>query len=166
MRERIVYLKARISGLKRIDEDRDYALLLSVELRMLLNRQRQIDAVLSMSGGTPLGLELRHKDGRLVAILPEPDGSSKARLVRYGPDGFYGHEVFVDPMKALDEAVCQGFAHDARGSLDAFVLTSVWQRGMRYSALLQRYSQGLMSFEEFCRRSREEAESENLTAVV
>ena len=103
MRERIEYLKRRISELKRLNEDRGYALLLAIELRMLLNRQRQLDAVLSMSGGTPLGLELRHKDGRLISILPEPDGSSKARLVRYGPDGFYGHEVFNDPMKALDE---------------------------------------------------------------
>ena len=166
MRERIEYLRCRISELKRLDEDRGYALLLAIELRMLLNRQRQIDAVLSMSGGTPLGLELRHTDGRLIAILPEPDGSSKARLVRYGPDGFYGHEVFNDPMKALDEAVCQGFVQDARGALDAFVLTPVWQRGMRYSAMLQRYNEGRMSFEEFCRRSREEAESDNLTAVA
>lgn len=132
MRERIEYLRCRISELKRLDEDRRYALLLAIELRM----------------------------------LPEPDGSSKARLVRYGPDGFYGHEVFNDPMKALDEAVSQGFVEDARGTLDAFILTPVWQRGMRYSAMLQRYNEGRMSFEEFCRRSREEAESDNLTAVA
>ena len=166
MQERIEYLKARISELKRIDEDRGYALLLALELRMLLNRQRQLDAVLSRSDGNPLGLELRHRDGRYMAVLPEPDGSAKARLVRYGPDGFFGHEVFEEPMKALDDALYQGFTEYANGTLDAFILTPAWQRGMRYSALLQQYNSGSITFETFCRMSKEDAEIDNLTAVV
>lgn len=160
MRERIEYLRQRISGLKRLDEDRGYALLLAIELRTLVNLKRHFDAVLSSADGNPLGMELRHSDGRYVAILPEPDGSSKARVVRFGPDGFYGHEVFEGPMQALEDAVYYGFTQCANGTLDAFALTPVWRRGMRYSALLQRYNTGRISFEEFCRRSREDAEEE------
>lgn len=166
MRERIDYLGARISELKRIDEDRGYALLLAIELRMLLNRKRQLDAVLSLSDGNPLGLELRHRDGRYMAVLPEPDGSAKARLVRYGPDGFFGHEVFDDPMKALDDALHQGFTEYANGTLDAFILTPAWQRGMRYSALLQQYNNGRITFEAFCRMSKEDVESKELATVA
>jgi len=163
MKERIEYLKTRVQELKRLEEDRGYALLLAIELRMLLNRRRLLDAVLSKANGNPLGLELRHRDGRYVAVLPEPDGSSKARLVRYGPDGLFGHEVFDDPMKALDDALCQGFSEYANGTLDTFIATPAWKRGMHFSALLQRYNEGRMTFEEFCRRTREDATSEVLT---
>lgn len=151
MNARIDYLEKRIAELKE-SNDRTYALLLAIELRAQRQEQRITHRLLAE--GEPLGLELKNAHGHFVAIVPEPGDTLEARLVRFGEDGLFGHEVYPSAMRALSEALTQGYCERADGTLDALARTERWRRGIRYTALMQEWNAGGMNFEEFSRATQ------------
>ena len=152
MEARITYLKQHISELKQDERERGFVVLLAIELRSLLNQQRILRKILADTGDL-MGIELKKEGSDLcVALLPEPDGSDRVRLVKYGKSGFFGHDVFTSAVEALSDALSQGYRERADGTLDRYSTTAMWKKGMAYVELLMAFNAGRINFQEFNHR--------------
>lgn len=122
------------------------ALLLQVA-RQKKRAQALVAQLLAVNAGRAEGIELaKHSDseggdGSYVAILPEPDGSGKGRVVSFRADGFYGHQVYESPVAALEEAVRDGFRYPVH-VLDQLALQPRFQKGQRFVELAQAFNTG------------------------
>ena len=98
------------------------------------------------------GLELRKKEGDYVAILPEPDGSEKARLLFYGERGLIYHETYETGFAARDEAITRGYVEEVVGQMDRLSYTEQWKEGMASLEAISQLNAGQIDWTEFQRR--------------
>ncbi|MGQ5489688.1 hypothetical protein [Methylobacillus sp.] len=127
--------------------DRGVAALLLQAARRRAQNRSLVERLMRDRGGAE-GMELSNvpegatqKEPAYVAILPEPDGSGKSRLVSFRQNGFHGHQVFATPEAALEEAVRDGYRWPVQ-VLDQLALQPLFQKGQRFVELVYAYNIG------------------------
>lgn len=126
--------------------DRGVAALLLQAARRRAQNRGLVERLMRDKGGAE-GLELSNvpeggtKEPAFVAILPEPDGSGKSRLVSFRENGFHGHQVFKTAEAALEEAVRDGYRWPVQ-VLDQLALQPLFLKGQRFVELVYAYNTG------------------------
>jgi len=127
--------------------DRGLAALLLQTARRREQNQKLVERLMSENGGYAEGIELSNvpegeaKKPSYVAILLEPDGSGKGRVVSFRDDGFHGHQVYPNTEAALAEAVRDGYRWPVQ-VLDQLALLPLFQKGQKFVELIYAYNTG------------------------
>ena len=114
----------------------------------LQEREMRLFFLMEKTNHDPRGLELTNGKSQYVAILEEPGQPDSVRLLRYDTRGFSGHSVYADPSLALEEALRDGYRHEAPGALENLSNTPAWKHG---TAMLENFHQlndGRLTIEE------------------
>ena len=94
--------------------------------------------LISENGGDAIGLELSNSQDQLAVVLPEPSAKGGIRLSFYGTNGPTSHTVHASGFDAVCEAIQQRYGLPTPGRLDALTELPSWERGVRFTALLQK----------------------------
>lgn len=127
--------------LSRLDVEPDsFEALCAVQDYLTECRARLASLLLEQNGGEYVGMELtNHRDKNdVAAIFLEPSKRGRYRLSLYGVHGPSSHSVFDSPEKALSEAIQYGYWNRSPGSLDALTELESWDRGVKFTSLLQK----------------------------
>lgn len=126
------------------DGDRGLAALLMQSARRRQQNQKLKARLLAANGDCAIGIELANRvdDAQLfVAILEEPDGSGKGRVVNFQSNGLHGHQVYASPEAALEEAIKDGYRWQVT-VLDAFSGRREFHKGQRLVDLIYGFNTG------------------------
>lgn len=114
----------------------------------LRNIEWQTFFLLEKTNHDPRGLELTNGKSQYVAILEEPGQPDSVRLLRYDTRGFSGHSVYADPSLALEEALRDGYRHEAPGALENLSNTPAWKHGTAMLEIFHQLNDGRLTIEE------------------
>lgn len=152
-KEELARMRSRFDEVQEDPKLRDR---LAEDLAKLIERldllQGLYEAHMDIGSGSALGLELAWRTDTgitYLAILPEPDGSGRARLVPFDKSRMYGHQTFATPKEALAEALRRGYFETACGMMDRFAATPAWRKSIAEAQLITRYSNSEIGSGEF-----------------
>ena len=103
------------------------------------------DEAVQWNSGSPIGIELGRTLGDRMsycAILEEPDGSGRGRIVYFDESALYQHEIYSSPDEAMQQALLEGYIEWSCGTMDRLAATPAWRACIAQSDLIRRYSSG------------------------
>lgn len=134
--------------------DRHIAALLLLNARRKERNRNLVAQLMAKNGGCADGIELSNvpegdsREPSYVAIVPEPDGSGRGRVVNFRANGFHGHQVYPGTEAALEEAVKEGYLWPVQ-VLDRLAAHPAFLKGQKLVELVFAYNTGKMGSDAF-----------------
>lgn len=111
----------------------------------LANVRTLFQQIVASNAGSAVGVELARQAPSgtyYCAILEEPDGSGRGRIVYFDAEALHPHRTYASTDAALAEVLAEGYVERADGTMDRLATSEAWRRGFAYSALVGRYARG------------------------
>ncbi len=121
------------------------------------NVRTLFEQIIASNGGTAVGVELARPGPdktRYCAILEEPNGSGRGRIVYFDAEALHPHQACASPAEALEKALAEGYVEPADGAMDRYATSDAWRRNVAYSALVGRYARGEIDAHRFAAEVR------------
>lgn len=122
---------------------------LAAEVDRLVDRLELLlgiyNVAIQWNSGSAIGIELGRRAGdraSYCAILEEPDGSGRGRIVYFDESALYQHEIYSSPDEALQQALIEGYIEWSPGTMDSLAATPAWRTCIAQCDLICRYSSG------------------------
>lgn len=117
----------------------------AAETTHLANVRTLFQQIVASNAGSAVGVELARQAPSgtyYCAILEEPDGSGRGRIVYFDAEALHPHHTCASTSEALAQALAEGYVERADGTMDRLATSEAWRRGFAYGALVRRYARG------------------------
>lgn len=124
----------------------------AAETTHLANVRTLFQQIVASNAGSAVGVELARQapsGTSYCAILEEPDGSGRGRIVYFDAEALHPHRTYASTDAALAQALAEGYVERADGTMDRLATSEAWRSGFAYSALVRRYARGEIDARQF-----------------